>query len=556
MSIDSAIGEKIVSESNRWPYGPCYAVSVDSEFICYNSGSVVRIASASNNNILSEVELPSHPSSMVLVEELLFAVCDGNTLITIDLVSPEDPQIIAAKEFDSKVLDIGSFSDYMFLITEDSPRFRLYDAVDVFNLKLVGTFEIPSGTTDSAVDEVNELIYLATGRHIYSLSLNDFSNIWIDHLVELEFKIKHIAKLENSIHLFDSRNYYGSIQLSDLSFRIEKRDLQDVGSKNNGFVSIRDVLIRDSLIYVSEYDNGLSIYRLIDSTKIVLMDHRETKGYTYFTDTQNDFVFLCNGKCFVILKVSSNKYLEEISIINLHEHPFSLRVVDNFAYVVSFNSGLKIIDVENPETPKVVGEFLLPERTRSVEVFGNYAYLMNDSLGLCILNISDPQKPKQVGNFKSERSLLWCSFKFEQYLLVGATYECFVLDISDPAKPISVGHCITRDSAYDIIISERNAYIAGENGLFVLDLMDLKKPIITSKIETGSFGGSICRRDDYIFLSNRKGGVKIFQVQGDSKLELIDESQIADFSMNVSCSDKYLINSKGSAGISVFYIGE
>ncbi|MFM6309973.1 MAG: hypothetical protein ACKPGB_17220, partial [Dolichospermum sp.] len=70
-------------------------------------------------------------------------------------------------------------------------------------------------------------------------------------------------------------------------------------------------------------------------------------------------------------------------------------VVGNYAYVTNDyglkfgNSGLQIIDISNPTTPTLNGNYDTSNSALGVQVVGNYAYVANDSSGLQIIDVSE-----------------------------------------------------------------------------------------------------------------------------------------------------------------------
>lgn len=62
-------------------------------------------------------------------------------------------------------------------------------------------------------------------------------------------------------------------------------------------------------------------------------------------------------------------------------------------------SGLSIIDVAQPEQPKILGTCPTSEWVWDVRIAGNYAYLMDREYNIRVMDVSDAAKPKEVGFF-------------------------------------------------------------------------------------------------------------------------------------------------------------
>ncbi|MFQ6043601.1 MAG: carboxypeptidase regulatory-like domain-containing protein, partial [Candidatus Poribacteria bacterium] len=71
-------------------------------------------------------------------------------------------------------------------------------------------------------------------------------------------------------------------------------------------------------------------------------------------------------------------------------------VQDSLAYVADHDSGLRIIDVSSPSSPKEVGFYDTPY-AEGVYVQDSLAYVADWESGLRIIDVSSPSSPKEVG---------------------------------------------------------------------------------------------------------------------------------------------------------------
>jgi hypothetical protein len=76
-----------------------------------------------------------------------------------------------------------------------------------------------------------------------------------------------------------------------------------------------------------------------------------------------------------------------------------VQVVGRYAYVADDSSGLQIIDISNPTTPTIKGNYDTSGNAWGVQVVGNYAYIADSGSGLQIIDISNPTTPTLKGNY-------------------------------------------------------------------------------------------------------------------------------------------------------------
>jgi len=72
-------------------------------------------------------------------------------------------------------------------------------------------------------------------------------------------------------------------------------------------------------------------------------------------------------------------------------------VEDSFAYVADLESGLRIINVGDPQSPYEAGYLNTPGRAMRLVISGSYAYVADWTAGLRVVDVSNPASPFEVG---------------------------------------------------------------------------------------------------------------------------------------------------------------
>jgi hypothetical protein len=138
--------------------------------------------------------------------------------------------------------------------------------------------------------------------------------------------------------------------------------------------------------------------------------------------------------------------------------------------VADGESGLRIIDVSDPEAPREVGHFL-PQSprvdAREVDVVGHYAYLAAGYAGLIVVDISDPTNPREVPSSGGPRSARTISVS-GSYAYVGDHSGLRVFDVSTPSSLRQVEYYKTPSAIGQVWVTEGTAYVAAyEAGLMI-----------------------------------------------------------------------------------------
>jgi hypothetical protein len=142
----------------------------------------------------------------------------------------------------------------------------------------------------------------------------------------------------------------------------------------------------------------------------------------------------------------------------------------NFAYVVSSDSGLQILDVSDPRAPYELGRYSLPGFTYCVAVAGDFAYVAGLDVGgkLRVIDVSNPQAPYQEG---------WAGFPGTakgvavsgDFVYVVSRQGLYVIDVSDPPYPRLAGWYVNVEGYGDLVVSDGLAYTPG---LSIFEFLD------------------------------------------------------------------------------------
>lgn len=221
---------------------------------------------------------------------------------------------------------------------------------------------------------------------------------------------------------------------------------------------------------------------------------------------------------------------QQMGYISLPDNCTSLFVEGYYVYVTAYDeddfSGVKIVDVSNPEQPVEVGAFLtggIPEEVyvanhrafvavksalvvydvsvpsspqllgsytppggmgfiHHVTVQGNYVYIIDAAFGIRILDVSNVTQIQQVGSFPHNQndanfSRLVLSNNHIYYLQNGSSTGkvLIILDVLDPTFPLQIGfyNLYGSWSFHGFDYSNGIACIAGGfNGLRIIDVSD------------------------------------------------------------------------------------
>ncbi|GCL41751.1 cadherin domain-containing protein [Dolichospermum planctonicum] len=149
-----------------------------------------------------------------------------------------------------------------------------------------------------------------------------------------------------------------------------------------------------------------------------------------------------------------------------------MQVVGNYAYVADWTSGLQIIDISNPTTPTLKGNYDTSGNALGVQVVGNYAYVADTSGGLKIIDISNPTTPTLKGNYDTPYYAYGVQVVGNYAYVADGDSGLQIIDISNPTTPTLKGNYDTSGIAWGVQVVGNYAYVADYYGLQIIDVSE------------------------------------------------------------------------------------
>jgi hypothetical protein len=187
-----------------------------------------------------------------------------------------------------------------------------------------------------------------------------------------------------------------------------------------------------------------------------------------------------------------------------------MRLPCNYAYVADDEDSLKIIDISNPTSPTLKGNYDTGYAS-GVQVVGNYAYVADWDSGLQIIDISNPTSPTLKGNYDT-------SYAKGVQVVGNYAYVAYdgsglqIIDISNPTSPTLKGNYDTSGNAYGVQVVGNYAYVAdGDSGLQIIDISNPTSPTLKGNYDT-IYAVGVQVVGNYAYLADIASGLQIIDI--------------------------------------------
>lgn len=291
----------------------------------------------------------------------------------------------------------------------------------------------------------------------------------------------------------------------------------------HGNISVRDVAIRDDLLYVADRWFGMRVYDISDPLELVLVGLGESLGAGLGIELGSDVVFVRtveNVLAFKFENIASaiidvqDDFFEtadsaefggiqyvagmeaglgvydmrdlteivQIALLELAGGVWSVLAEDNLLYAQT-GSGLRVFDVADPANPIQIGSYGLLDSSDLITKIGKYIFTLTgieDHYELIILSVADPTRPRRVSSyFPDERIVNIGQYENALYITqnrVGVE----ILDFENPYSPELIE--VVHDESIKTLAVVGDKLVTGSTSLQLFDLDDPFHPVFRSDL--------------------------------------------------------------------------
>jgi len=435
-------------------------------------------------------------SLTVAVEGSIAYLGVGPRLVTLDVSASDTPQPLGQSDvLPGVVRDIAVVEGMAYIAAGDA-GLRVLDVSDPTSPHETGS--APTAMEAQVVSVQDRIAYVAEGEceggdcrgSLRAIDISAPSDPQPIGFLEMPSSVNNMVVVENYVYIAHNEG----LQVVDVS---DPAQPHAVGAFTRRGMA-KDIAIAGEFAYV------------ISGPQVLVMDlsspaDPQEIGSSSMMFSANvavvagDYLYVSDGFCefgqcgsqLRALDVSDSDLgeLREAGSLDLADLAVDVVVADGLAYVVTWESGLSIVDLVDPANPHTVGTFNTLGSMMDVAVSGGYAYVTSGGEnGLLVLEVTDPTAPKKVGALPT-LPFAGAVALAEGYAYVPAWAEGLrVVDVTDPANPREVGSLdsSTLQGTVDRVAlghtpsassGQAYAYLTvQEGGLMTLDIADPVDP--------------------------------------------------------------------------------
>jgi hypothetical protein len=289
---------------------------------------------------------------------------------------------------------------------------------------------------------------------------------------------------------------------------------------------VTTVAISDTLVFYGE-EKALDIVDVSNPSAPVLRSRILLPRIVYELQVVGHFAY-------VVIGAEEGEGLQIIDISD-PDHPvlrsvyplvwaMSVQVNGSLAYVGTGRDGLFVLNISDPDHPSLVGKCCDGVSIQALQVSGNRAYIGWYS-ALRIVDVSNPASPTVIGNF-SEPEYIFTAIRVvgDRVYLGDDIRGIDIIDASNPAQMTRLGQYWTQGGALDLEISGSYVYVAtGLQGLEVVDISNPANPVLRQSYPVAGLAQSIALASSYAYVAGGEGGLQTLDISNADQPRLLSK---------------------------------
>ena len=284
-----------------------------------------------------------------------------------------------------------------------------------------------------------------------------------------------------------------------------------------------DVVKKDNLLYIAQGEGGLLIYDITNPAvpSFISLTTDKLRGYA--------------GK---------------------------IAIRDSAVYLAANTFGINVVNVSQPDTPRVAITNLGVKPARNFHIMGHYLFTAISEQGVGIAEISYPTEPDVRGQFATIGYAYGLATSSDSnYLFVaGGEMGLTIYNISDFQEGYGIypkaGWCDAPGDAEAIVLDENRslAFMAcGTSGLQILDYSDTASVFVAGVYDSAGYAKDLYLDDNKIYMSAQLGGMQIIDVTNPAAPKLIGAVK-TKYALGIDADDQYIYLADEDEGVLIISI--
>jgi len=314
-----------------------------------------------------------------------------------------------------------------------------------------------------------------------------------------------------------------------------------------GYSFVDDLVYYDDKIFIADVF-GLRILDITNIRSPILNDFNTFKGWPKDVAVDENFVYIAD-----VLGIKIFDKYNKFKLVGKFEtnknRVAKLVIKNNLAFLGCEASGLKILDISNPENPKPVSGLLLNKGAWDIFEYNNCIYIAAYTEGVYKVSYSNLKALTTVAKYTNKKEYIGI---YVNNIAVFASCSFDGIDILDHQlnliKEIKItnGRCWTTLAYNDLLFAA-----CGKVGVMIYDIRDIHNPVLVNQINTVEARDLIIKKN-ILYIADGQNGVEIYDINDILFPKKLKNIPSAAFTRGIMVDEKYIYKADGDGGLEIY----
>jgi hypothetical protein len=424
--------------------------------------------------VIADISNPSHPVELSRTRSGGNAVMQGNHIYVtsggmaiFDVSNPSAPVLSSSLSTPGVGYNHSFISNNNIFISDVLGGIRIVDISNPASPAEIGSYTFGNGDSYEIIKNGNYAYLADKLKGLITFDITQISKPNLTHKISIPNICTCVKYSGDTLFIADG---YNGVKIYNAGNPYLPKLIAEIPTTGKTFW----LELKDKQLYTAD-TTGMHIYNISDLNNITELGSFKKLDGAWHVSVQRNYAFLSDWYSYMRIIDISNP----ANPIELSERQDAVTICTyahgNYAYQMLFTvPSLRIIDITEPAVPVEIHP--IPENRMKWVVWdicfsGNYAYAAGGKVQLQIIDISNPESYSLLGNYY-QTGYFGDSAGLAFAIDLSGSLACLasdaeglkIFDVTDPMAPQFLNSFKTGFNAVDVAISDSIIYLAEENG--------------------------------------------------------------------------------------------
>lgn len=486
---------------------------------------IFDLGDPSQPQMIGQLPTPGNAQGITINGETAY-IADGAAGVTlIDVQRPDSPKFIKTiGDFEGvRRIKIANEKAYVIDINKGLQIYNLNELHNQPNPQPIGTLQTSGFALDVGID----------GNTVYFSDNNQGFQILDFEFINIPAFAGIVDTLAFDFEVVDGYAYVasGDMRIVDVRNRLKPKAISTIQTPGIG----ASIKFRDGYVYLTDIQSGLHVIdvrnRQQPRTIAIQPTSGDTMGVDLFkSDVNKTFGYIADGSHGLqVIDLSIPDRPQWLHRYDASGEAYGMDILqteegNQIAYIACGTAGLKIVEFESASDAVFRLRIPLMGTAVDVRVEKGHAYVAAGESGLIVIDLSNPDNPRIVSHIRTTAPA-WGIEVNEGYVFMCAD-DLIIVDSREPMNSRVVTRRSMPGSAYRIAIVDNLGYVAALNGgLQIFDIDNPANPRVIGSHESQGNATNVTVLGNRGYLLDTLAGVQILDLTNPRRPDPIAEYQ-------------------------------